>query len=147
MDEPAASCRLCNRAKGNQDHRNLLLKPDVEDPEPYLWIHPDTGRLVPHPKLDTDGCQRALETIRICDLQRSALCTQRLETFARTGRWLDLLAEATGVGGALRAEWEYLSDPATAYKFVIRHVLRLRGQAELCARDLERFEGLRRETE
>ena len=135
------SCRLCNRAKGNQDHRNVLLKPDAEDPEPYFWLHPDTGRLEPHPTLDPDGRRRALETIRICNLQRAALCTKRLDMFARAGRWLDRLTAANGESDILQREWEHLSHPATEYKFVLRHVLRLRGQTELCFRDMERFEG------
>src|SRR5438445_13868864 len=60
-------CQRCNRPKGDQDHQDLLLKPDSEDPEPFFWLHPDTGRLEPHPRLN--AAQRQ-ETIRLCDLQR-----------------------------------------------------------------------------
>jgi len=101
---------------------------------------PDTGRLEPHPTLDPAGQQRALETIRICNLQRPALCTKRLDMSARAGRWLDLLTTGSGASDILQSEWEYLSHPATEYKFVLRHVLRLRGQTELCSQDMERFE-------
>ena len=37
-------------------------------------------------------------------------------------------------------EWEFLSDPATEYKFVIRHVLKLHGQDALWEHDKTRFE-------
>ena len=126
---------------GSNSIVTLLFKPEVEDPEPYFWLHPDTGRLEPHPTLDPDGRQRALETIRICNLQRPALCTKRLDMFARAGRWLDLVTKAKGGSDILQREWEHLSHPETEYKFVLRHVLRLRGQTELCSRDRERFEG------
>ena len=130
-----ASCRLCNRAKGDQDHQNLLLKPDEEDPEPYFWIHPDTGHLEPHPTLDAAEARRALETIRLCDLQRAALCTQRTDMMERVGRWLRLSSEE-----ALKEEWEALAQPRTQYKFVLRHVLRLKGLTELVEEDRLRFE-------
>src|SRR5580658_6712901 len=73
------ACRLCNNAKSEQDHKGALLKPDAEDPEPYFWIHPDTGKLEPHPKLDAAQSRRANETIRICDLERPALCVKRVD--------------------------------------------------------------------
>src|SRR5689334_20305147 len=46
------SCRMCNRPKLDHDHTGILLKPDTEDPEPFFWIHPDTGKLEPHPARD-----------------------------------------------------------------------------------------------
>jgi len=134
------SCRLCNGSKGNLNHGGLLLKPDVEDPEPFFWIHPDTGRLEPHPRLDAAQEHRALRTIEICGLQRPELCTKRVEMFSRVGRWLELLASAVGKSNPVTQEWEALSDPRTEYKLVIRHVLRLHGQDALWVRDRERFE-------
>ncbi len=134
------ACRVCNGSKGNQDHGGQLLKPDIEDPEPLFWIHPDTGRLEPHPALDEAGRRRALETIRICNLQRPALCTQRAQMLADVGRWLRRLAAADPDVELLREEWEQFSDPGREYKFVLRHMLRLQGRTELCARDVERFE-------
>jgi len=74
------ACHLCNRSKRDQDHGGALLKPDDEDPEPFFWLHPDTGELQPHPKLSTDEQRRAVETIRLCNLQRAALCTLRQDT-------------------------------------------------------------------
>ena len=120
------ACRLCNNAKGEQDHQGALLKPDAEDPEPYFWIHPDTGKLEPHPRLDEAHAHRAKETIRICDLQRPALCTKRVEMLMRVLR-------ATG------SLWKELCDPRTEYKLVLRHALEIRGQHALAEYDRERF--------
>lgn len=125
------ACHLCNRAKAGRDHRGALLKPDDEDPEPYFWLHPDTGELQPHPKLSADQRQRALETIQLCNLQRAALCTQRVEMMGRVAR---LLQHPT------REEWDALSHPASQYKFVLRHVLTLQGLLELAAEDRRLFE-------
>jgi uncharacterized protein (TIGR02646 family) len=120
------ACRLCNNAKSEQDHKGALLKPDAEDPEPYFWIHPDTGKLEPHPKLDAAQSRRANETIRICDLQRPALCTKRVEMLMRA-------LQATA------SQWEELCDPRTEYKFVLRHVLETRGQHQIAEIDRVRF--------
>jgi uncharacterized protein (TIGR02646 family) len=133
------SCRRCNRPKLNHDHANVLLQPDVEDPEPFFWIHPDTGRLEPHPTLDDQGMHRATETIRLCDLQRAALCTQRLEMFGRVNRWLKQVSNRTRLGRPLLEEWESLTNPVTEYKFVLRHALELHGQLQLAELDRQRF--------
>ena len=134
------ACRRCNRSKGSQDHGNVLLKPDIENPEPYFWIHPGTGRLEAHPSLDAAGQHRALETIRICDLQRPALCTKRAEMLSRVSRWLQQISETAALTAPLRDEWDYLSNRATEYKFVIRHVLDLHGKDQLSAHDRTGFE-------
>jgi uncharacterized protein (TIGR02646 family) len=134
------SCRLCNRPKGDEDHHNLLLKPDIEDPEPFFWIHPDTGRLEPHPTLDVAQTRRANETIRLCDLQRAALCSQRTDMLERVGRWLRLASAETAELSLIEEEWDALTNPRTQYKFVLRHVLRLKGLTELVEEDRLRFE-------
>jgi len=128
------ACRLCNNAKGEQDHNSALLKPDADDPEPYFWIHPDTGKLEPHPKLDAAKSHRAHETIRLCGLQRPALCTKRVEMLTRVLRWLSS-AELAG------PEWAELSNPSLEYKFVLRRVLETRGQPKLAEFDRLRFTG------
>ncbi len=130
------ACRLCNNAKGEEDHNGTLLKPDAEDPEPYFWIHPDTGRLEPHPSLNPAQTHRAKETIRLCDLQRSMLCTKRVQMLTRVLRWLSS-SELTG------QEWEELSSPSQEYKLVLRYALELRGQHALAQYDRDNF---RRET-
>jgi uncharacterized protein (TIGR02646 family) len=134
------SCRLCNRAKSNLDHGGALLKPDIEDPEPFFWIHPDTGRLEPHPQLAPAETIRASATIKLCDLQRPALCTRRAEMLSRVGRWLELAASAVGGTQFVIDEWKVLSDPATEYKLAVRHVLKQRGQDSLWRYDKGRFE-------
>ncbi len=132
------SCRLCNRPKLNHDHANALLKPDAEDPEPFFWIHPDTGKLEAHPSLDAAGKRRADQTIQLCDLQRPARCTQRIEMRSRVNRWLQQIA-AHGLTGALHEEWESLTDPRSEYKFVLRHALILKNQPALADEDRRKF--------
>lgn len=122
------------------DHGNVLLKPDVEDPEPFFWIHPDTGRLQPHPRSDAAHEHRAVRTIEICNLQRPALCTKRAEMLSRVGRWLELLQGALKESSVVTKEWEFLSAPTTEYKFVVRHFLRLHGHDSLSAHDKSLFE-------
>ena len=124
------ACRLCNNAKGEQDHKGALLKPDDEDPEPYFWIHPDTGKLEPHPKLDEAQSYRANETIRLCDLQRPVLCTKRVDMLTRVLAWLP---------SRTASEWRALSDPRAEYKFVLRHALEIRGLRVLAEYDRNRF--------
>jgi uncharacterized protein (TIGR02646 family) len=123
------ACRLCNNAKGDQDHKGSLLKADEDDPEPYFWIHPDTGKLEPHPKLDAAQSYRATETMRLCDLQRPALCTKRVQMLMRVLR-------------AAGSQWQELCDPRTEYKFVLRHALELRGQHVLAEYDRQKFRSI-----
>jgi len=134
------ACSLCNGSKGEVDHGNILLKPDAENPETYFWMHPDTGELEPHPLLEGDQIRRALETIRICGLQRAALCTKRLWMFRRVSRWMDEIADRGELSDPLIEEWKELSDPRSGYKFVFRHVLTLRGLQILAQRDRDAFE-------
>jgi len=135
------SCRLCNRPKLDHDHANALLKPDEEDPEPFFWIHPDTGKLEPHPNLAEAGRRRAEEMIRLCDLQRAALCTRRIDTLGRVSRWLQHVATVRTLNPVLREEWEFLSNPACEYKFIVRQALERHGQSELAEFDRRRFQG------
>jgi len=133
------ACGKCNGAKLDVDHAGRLLKPDVEDPEPYFRIHPDTGRLDPHPALDPTRWGRALETIRLLDLQRGPLCAKRAARLVHVKRWLLRLSE-DGLTAEIQSEWEELIDPATEYKLVIRRTLELGGQTPLAQEDRRRFE-------
>jgi uncharacterized protein (TIGR02646 family) len=132
-------CQICNNTKSDQDHGNILLKPDDEDPEPYFWIHPDTGKLEPHPKLDQARARRANETIRLCNLQRPALCEERFGMLRRVGRWSEQVARSGPLTAVLEEEWNDLCDPRMQYKFVLRHALELRGQHVLAEYDRARF--------
>jgi hypothetical protein len=64
------------------------LKPDAENTELLLWLHPDTGKLQPHPTLDEVQAQRVSQTIEAYNLQRDALCTERIDMMNFVKRWL-----------------------------------------------------------
>ena len=131
------ACRLCNGEKGEADHGGRLLKPDEEDPEPFFWIHPDTGKLEPHPALNSDQRHRAEETIRLCKLQRGALCTGRIDMMNRVSRWISR-------GLKDMDEWDEFRRPTTEYKLVLRHVLKQKGLEVLADEDRRQFgSGLR----
>ena len=129
-------CGRCNSAKGSADHAGLLIKPDVDDPESMLWLHPDTGELQPKPGLDDAICRSVSRTLELCDLQRGPLCTKRIETMQFAIRWLErFTGQHGGHDSALMDEWFHLIDPRTEYKFVIRHVFETRGAPQLAAKD------------
>lgn len=133
-------CARCNSAKGSADHEGMAIKPDAEDPAALLWLHPGTGELEPRAGLDQRECKRVERTLELCDLQRGALCTKRVETMEATIRWLERLKRVGGcLDDQLREEWRRLVDPATEYKFVIRHVFEIRGAPELAAKDRANF--------
>ncbi len=127
------ACAKCNVAKTDIDHKGALLKPDAEDPEPYFWINAGTGELEPHPRLDEGGKQRALCTIKLCNLQRGPLCVKRLDTWRRAGDWLNQTAGPV-------AERERLLNPRTEYKLVVRQAFERGGCTDLATEDRWRFE-------
>jgi uncharacterized protein (TIGR02646 family) len=133
-------CRFCNGSRGDIDHGGLLLKPDVEDPEGLLWLNPDSGELEPNGGLDTQTRDRVARTFEICKLQRGALCAKRIKTMNQTIHWLERMVERGSLDRRLEKEWEHLTTPSTEYKFVIRHVLRTRGQPQLADHDRVKFE-------
>lgn len=133
-------CRLCNGAKRDIDHNGMLIKPDADDPESMLWLHPDTGKLEARLGLD-DAIRQCVErTLELCDLQRGSLCTRRIETMQFTIRWLERFSgQQGGHDSHLMDEWFHLIDPRTEYKFVIRHVFETRGAPQLAAKDRSGF--------
>ncbi len=124
-------CDICNGMKGNHDHRGALLKPDEEDPERFFSIHPDTGKLEAAPGLSDEDTRRAEETIRLCDLERSALCEERAELIESLSLCI-LRADS----GSLES---YLK-PRTEYKLVVRKVFESKGLADLAAEDRRRYQ-------
>ena len=130
------ACQKCNTAKGGQDHDGSLLKPDEEDPEPVFWINADSGELEPRAGLDEEQRRRALETIRLCKLQRGALCNERIRTIKRVGRWLRMQGQSSGA--AVQRELDRLLNPATEYKLAVRHGFR--GVPALAQEDRDRFQ-------
>lgn len=136
-------CRLCNGAKGDEDHEGMLLKPDVDDPQELFWLNPDTGELEPITGLDRRSQNRVLETIRLCDLKRGALCAKRLEAMDFVIHWLERTSMLLGgkLDAQLVKEWARICSPETEYKFVIRHVLLTKGEPRLASLDRTLFEG------
>ncbi|HWZ45266.1 MAG TPA: hypothetical protein VNW97_17465 [Candidatus Saccharimonadales bacterium] len=133
------SCGICNPSKGNLDHKGRLLKPDAENPEPLLWLDPGTGELQPHPNLDDEQKQRVLETITAYGLQRGKLCAARIEMMDRVNRWLARIDGESKMSPECRQEWDEMINPSTPWKFVIRHVLTLKGQPALAEIDRQTF--------
>lgn len=133
------ACGICNRSKGDLDHQGRLLKPDVENPELVLWLHPDSGELQPHPALDDAHAQRVRETIAAYNLQRGTLCAERINTMRFVKRWLTRAAGEVSASAECKEEWQYLIRPSTPWKFVIRHVLTLAGETQLAEMDREAF--------
>jgi uncharacterized protein (TIGR02646 family) len=122
-------CPVCNTRKGGTDHQGSLLKPDDEDPEPFFWLGPQ-GELEADPRLSPSDAVRAVETIRICDLNRIGLRRFRAWVATIVRQWLLHPDEQ---------EWAELSDPGFPYKFVVRHVLTSAQRADLAAFDRTRF--------
>jgi hypothetical protein len=130
---------MCNRGKSDLDHGGRLVKPDAEDPELLLWLHPDTGALEPHPILDQVRSQRVLETLAAYNLQRGALCAERIRMMTFVHNWLARLGEGLAASKACQKEWRYIIEPRTPWKFVVRHVLTKAGQAQLAEIDRQAF--------
>jgi len=133
-------CQVCNTSKGDADHQGRLLKPDAEDPEPFFWIGPE-GDIKPHPRLNEVDAFRALETIRLCNLNRGRLISDRLAVANFVRRWL---RRTTGLVDGLdelaQEEWNELSDPRQHHKIVVRHTLTLGNSSELAVIDRELFQ-------
>lgn len=78
-------CTACNKAKLDEWNEKLL-RPDepTYSFEHYFWVNGLTGELRPNPAASVEDQERALETIRILNLQRSGLCSERRRAIART---------------------------------------------------------------
>jgi len=134
-------CGMCNQTKGDVDHDGRLLKPDTEDPEVLLWLHPGTGELQPHPTLDEATAHRVLETATAYDLQRGQLCAARIRTMEEVNRWLRRVARENPISEESSQQWNAMVHPSAPLKFVIRHVLTLSGQGDLAETDRRAFLG------
>lgn len=125
------SCGKCNRAKGDTDHRGAQLKPDRDDPERFLWVHPE-GRLEPHPSLGPAERDRVAQTIAICALNRGALCVLRKDAWTRTLGYVTPDLRGSGRDALL--------DPVAQFKLVVRQVLKLHDREALAEEDRRVFE-------
>lgn len=76
-------CTACNKAKLDEWNAQLL-RPD--DPtysfERYFWVDALTGELKSNPAASDEDQARAKETIRIFNLQRGGLCSERRRAIA-----------------------------------------------------------------
>jgi uncharacterized protein (TIGR02646 family) len=126
-------CQICNACKGPSDHQGRLLKPDIEDPEPFFWIGPE-GDITPHPALDPSKVERATGTIRLCNLNRGELCAARQEVADSVRLWLARSDAHT------REDWHRLSNPRHPYKIVVRNVLTIGKLPQLAAFDRDLFQ-------
>ena len=133
-------CQICNGSKGDADHHGSLVKPDAEDPEPFFWIGPE-GDIEPHPGLNEVAAFRALETIRLCNLNRGKLREDRLAVANFVRRWLQRTSGLVdGLDRQAQEEWEELSDPRQHHKIVVRHILTLGNAPQLAEMDRQFFQ-------
>jgi uncharacterized protein (TIGR02646 family) len=134
------SCQVCNTSKGHADHQGRLLKPDTEDPEPFFWITPE-GSITPNPGLSEADRFRALETIRLCGLNRGKLRDDRQAVANFVRRWVERTAGLVdGLDHLLQEEWLALSDPRFNHKIVVRHVLIQKGMPGCAEADRTLFQ-------
>lgn len=122
-------CQVCNTTKGSQLHGGALLKPDQDDAELFFSLDIDSGKLMPHPSLDPHQRRRAEETIRICNLNRGALCVSRRERLDEVSR------EIETIGSNLA----HLLRPEREFKFVVRWRLERAGLKEIADLDRQVF--------
>ena len=59
----------------------------------------------------------------------------------RVSVWIGRLAEAGTLTPSLEQEWKQFNHPRAEYKFVLRHVLTIKGQSHLAAHDRQVFSG------
>jgi len=132
------ACHMCNVKKGAKAPVSLI-KPDVEDPEPYFEIDWGTGELEPHPSLGAEERRKAEKTIELCGLQRGALCEKRYKLLLRLGRLLIRIAQAGSLDNLARQDLDDLLDPQTEHKLVVRLRLKQAGADDLVEEDRRRF--------
>ncbi|HCH6462474.1 TPA: retron system putative HNH endonuclease [Vibrio parahaemolyticus] len=65
-----------DRPKGNTYNPDNLIKPDIEDPEDYLYFH-SSGEIRPRAGIDTNKELKAKETIRVFGLDDRTLTSSR----------------------------------------------------------------------
>ncbi len=125
------ACAKCNGEKRDLDHDGTLIKPDIDDPELFFWVHPE-GALEPHPRLSGPDLDRARRTIAAYGLQRGALRGKRQEAWVRIGGW-----KRRGLDAAERDDF---LKPEAEFKLVLRQMLTIDGHHELAQEDRARFE-------
>jgi uncharacterized protein (TIGR02646 family) len=131
------SCGLCNQAKKDEDHGGMLVKPDVEDPEPFFFFDVDSGELQPHPSLKGRELDRSRESIRICNLNRAGLCQSRIIVYVDL---MGLLAsESDSSSSAVKDAMRMKMAADHEYKFVVRTAFQISELPERAEEDRENF--------
>lgn len=128
-------CQICNTTKGDHDHQNSLLKPDDENPEDFLTVHPDTGAVEPAGGLNPDQEFRATETIRIMGLNRLRLRLKR----KKLQKWLRIWVRDANQDPKFQHWWTIFSDPEEEFKLTLRAFLTNNGLSSLADADRSRF--------
>lgn len=67
------SCDDCNTDEKGAKHPENAIKPDVDDPEDFLWINPITLKVSARPDLNEIDKARAMKTIQLFGLNRDEL--------------------------------------------------------------------------
>lgn len=114
------SCSICNQSKSASPLGNILVRPDIDDPECFFWLSFE-GALEPHPLLDTENQQRAQQTIEVYQLNRWALCDIRSQCRSRIHRWMQRAVQEESI--EVQEELLELLAPQSEYKFVFRFLL------------------------
>lgn len=128
-------CQICNTTKGNHDHQNFLVKPDDENPESFLTVHPDTGTVEPAGGLKPDQEFRANETIRIMGLNRLRLRLERKKLLRRLTIWV----RDADQDPKFQDWWVVFSDPEGEFKLTLRTFLANNGHHTLADADRRLF--------
>jgi len=104
---------------------NLLLKPDVDEPEEYLQFS-DKGRIKPREGLDTDKNERAVETIKALNLSSTELKTAReIQIKLYQDRLTPLLEFLDTMDEDIWKEYDDLKEESTrvAYRTAIKQAV------------------------
>jgi len=125
-------CQVCNTSKGDTDHKGQLLHPELEDPEAFFGVHPDTGELRILSHVTGVDRRRAEITIRICALDRAELAAARAQQYQEDAEWFEANWSAKG--------WHLRRNPKRPYKLGLRQILKYRQLTHLLKEDRLLFE-------
>jgi uncharacterized protein (TIGR02646 family) len=125
-------CQICNTSKADIDHRGMLFHPELEDPESFFGVHPDTGELRILSAVKGADRVRAEETLRVCSLQRADLAAARAQQYQEDAEWFQTKWSSAG--------WKLKCNPKRPYKLGLRQILRYRQLTSLLKEDRQLFE-------
>jgi uncharacterized protein (TIGR02646 family) len=137
-----SACPRCNRSKGEGEPGGVLIRPDGDNPEEFLWVNPATGELGPAAGLGPQATMRVAETIVAFDLNRGGLMRNRREIYRAIGRSIRRAAgpRPSGPPEGFLTDMAELLNPWTQYKLVIRQAFQQAGSEELVQEDRRRYD-------